>query len=390
MSKSPRRLRLGVAMAVVATAALAACSSPSEVSSESESSSASSGSAGGGSDEAQAALQAAYEGEMGTPPTEPTTPPEDVNVWVVSCGEAVPSCAAPTAATVEAAEVVGWTANTCDGALNPDGWGRCVRQAVSADADVIIPIGIDCASIEQAFREARDADVTVVGGGGTDCNRTGGEALWASEVLQLEGYEPEQAWNFVGELAADWLIGQTDGQAKALAMEFTDPVWGPWIQDGFEARMSECADCEILETVPFGNADIGPNLGQKFSTALLANPDANAVFVPVGGLMLGGLAQAVEASGRSDDMAVITGLGVTPNLDLIRSGTGQDAIVGYPIEWGGWASIDTAIRVLNGEEPLVQGNGYQVVDAENNMPAAGEPFTGGEDYQAAYREAWGV
>lgn len=390
MSKSLRRPGTVAVLVLAATVAASACSSPSEVSSDSESS-ASSSASDGGSQDSQDALAAAYEGDMGTPPTASTTPPDDVDVWVVSCGEQIPSCAAPTAATMEAAEVVGWNATLCDGRITPDGWGTCVRQAVSAGADVIIPVGIDCVSIEQPFREARDAGVTVVGGGGADCDATGGEALWASETLQLEGRSTEETWNFVGELAADWIIGTTDGQAKVLHLVFTDPVWGGWMAEGFEARMAECSECEIVETLEYSNADVGSgSLPQKFSTALLSNAEINAVFQPVGGIMLAGLSQAVVASGRSADLQVISGLGVTPNLDLIRNDAGQDAITGYPIEWGGWASVDTAIRVLNDEEPLYQGNGFQVVDAENNMPAAGEPFTGGQDYQAAYREAWGV
>jgi ribose transport system substrate-binding protein len=103
------------------------------------------------SDTAKEALEAAFEGTTGTTPTTPTTPKPGVNLWVVSCGEQVPSCATPAAAAVEAAEVAGWTAKTCDGQLNPDGWGNCVRQATSAGADVIIPIGIDCPAIQQPF-----------------------------------------------------------------------------------------------------------------------------------------------------------------------------------------------------------------------------------------------
>jgi ribose transport system substrate-binding protein len=106
--------------------------------------------------------------------------------------------------------------------------------------------------------------------------------------------------------------------------------------------------------------------------------------------MNAGLAQAVVASGRSADLNVISGLGTSANFDLIRSDSGQDAIVGYPIEWGAWGSVDTAIRVLNGEDVEVTGDGYKVVDGDNNLPASGKDFTGDVDYKAAYQKAWGV
>jgi len=387
MSKLLRRRGIGAVLALFVAVALTACSSPSEVVSDSGSSSEEGG--GSSSDESQQALQIAYEGEMGTPPTEPTTPEPGVAVWVVSCGEQIPSCAAPTAAAAEAAETAGWTPTVCDGQLNPEGWNNCLRQGISAGVDVIIPIGLDCPRTEQAYREARDAGITVVGGGGVDCDAVGGEKLWASETLQLEGRTAEETWNFVGQLAAEYLIGKTDGQAKALQLVFTDAVWGPWIAEGFEARMADCAECEVTE-LEYSNADVGGGtLPQKFSTALLGDPELDSVFVPVGGIMAAGLAQAVQSSGRSAELNVITGLGSGANLDLIRSDGGQDAQVGYPVEWGSWGAVDTAIRVLNGEEPQYQGNGYQVVDAENNMPE-GPEFSGGVDFRAAYQEAWGV
>ena len=389
MSKSPRRYRLGAVLALMLALVLSACSSPSEVTADAAGSTAAGDAAGSAS--SQQALQVAYKGQMGTPPTATTTPPQGVNLWVVSCGQQVPSCATPVAAAQEAARTIGWTVNLCDGQLNPDGWGSCVRQATSAGADVIIPVGIDCPAIQQPFQEAKDAGVTVVGGGGADCDAVGGQKLWASERLQLAGLDAEQTYNLMGKLAADWVIGKTDGQAQVLALSFTDPLWGPWLSQGFADEIGTCGDCKIVATLDLANNDfVSGSATQKFSTALLQAPDANAVFVPVGGWMPSGFAQAITSSGRNDQLAVITGLGTDANYDLIRSNGGQDAIVGYPIEWGAWGSVDTAIRALNGEQIQVTGDGFQVLDAAHNLPAAGQPFDAGVDYQSAYRQAWGV
>ncbi|SFF93479.1 sugar ABC transporter substrate-binding protein [Blastococcus tunisiensis] len=387
MTRSIRRLGVTAVLTLVATVGLAACGS----SDEDTSSSGSSGSPAGESSAAtQDLLQVAYEGQMGEPPTTPTTPAEDVDLWVVSCGEQIPSCSTPTAAVQEAAEAVGWSARLCDGKLNPNGWGDCVRQAVSAGADVVIPVGIDCASIQQPFQEAKDAGVTVVGAGGADCDAVGGEPLWASERLQLEGMSVKESFELQGKLAADWLIGKTDGQAQVLHLVFTDPLWGPWLAEGFEKEIATCDGCEIVGTLEVANNDVMTGaLPQKFSTALLQAPDVNSVFVPLGGWMPAGLAQAVVASGRSAELNVISGLGSVANMELIRNDGGQDAIVGYPTPWGGWGSVDTAIRVLNGEEPLVQGDGFRVVDAENGLPPQGQDFEP-VDFRAAYQEAWGV
>jgi ribose transport system substrate-binding protein len=388
MSKSPRRNGIVAVLALVFALVLSACSSPSEVSADSGGSDSSSSASSGGS---QDALQVAYEGEMGTPPATATTPKTGVDLWIVSCGEQVPGCSVPTAAAKAAAEAVGWNTNVCDGQLNPNGWGTCVRQAVSAGAAVIIPIGIDCPAVQQPFQEAKDAGVTVVGGGGVDCDAAGGQALWASERIELDGVDLKAFYELQGKLAADWLIGTSDGQAKVLQLTFTDAVWGPWLAQGFTDELATCDGCEVVSTLEYSNQDVGSGtLPQTFSTALLQAADVNSVYFPVGGVVDVGLAQAVVASGRSADLNVVSTLGGGPNLDNIRNGGGLDAAVAIPAEWGAWGSVDTAIRVLNGEEPQPQGSGVQTVDADNNLPEAGEPFTGDVDYQAAYREAWGV
>lgn len=382
MSPSLRIVRRGTVLAAI-IALTAACGSTST------------SNAGGGanatSTEAKTALETAVKGRTGTPPTTATKPKTGVSLWVVSCGEQVPSCAKPVAAAKEAAELVGWKVNVCDGQLNPDGWGTCVRRAVSAKADVVIPIGIDCVSIQQPFEEAKKAGVTVVGGGGADCDAAGGSKLWASERLQLEGLSIKDYWLMTGKMAADYVIGATDSKAQVLELKFTDPIWGPWIAEGFEQQLATCSGCKVVETLEVANNDFVSNTANsKFGTAIQQAAAATAIYVPVGGWMPTGFAQAVKASGRANNLTVVTGFGDESNLGLIRDGGGQTAGLGYATAWGGYGSVDTAIRILNGEEPLVEGDGFQMIDATHNLPAAGQDYDGGVDFIAAYKKAWGV
>ncbi|GAA1705407.1 substrate-binding domain-containing protein [Microbacterium sediminicola] len=337
--------------------------------------------------DAAAALQAAYDGVVGAPPTEAVPVAADQTAWVVSCGEISTTCAAPAAGAVEAASAIGWEASVCDGELNPDGWSACIRQGIAAAADVIITIGQDCAAESGALQEAATAGITTINVGGLDCE----DPLFSGNVQMLDGYTYDDYWMKVGELQADWLIGQTDGAVKLLAIEFNDTQWGPLITAGLNARLADCADCEIVGSVQLSNADLATGaLSQKFSTALLQHPDANAVAIPIDGWFLAGLAQAINASGRSDEVSVIGNFGSIPNWEIIRSNGGQDATVASAAEWNGWAGIDAALRVLAGQELLPAGIGLQVVDAETNLPDPGQPFvyTPAIDYQADYQAVW--
>ncbi len=372
--------RLTATIAIVAAAAtLAACSSGSDASTSSSAPL---------SDAAQKALDAAYAG-VGSDLADlaPVKAQGTKNLYVVSCGEQVPNCADVSAAVKTAGEKVGWTATIADGKLNPEGFATAIRQAIAGGADIIVPIGIGCGVAQAAFQEAVTAGITVVGGGGVDdCD----PKLWASERLWLPDYTNQQQWEEFGKLQADYAYGKTNGDVKAVALNFTSQVWGPWITDGFKTRIEELGG-QVLTTVDVSdpeNAD--GSYVQKVTTALLANPDANVLVGPVDGWFTNGLSAAIVSAGLDDKLLVIGRGGDAPALDLIRQGNaGLDATIGFATLWGAWGSVDTALRVLAGEEPVYIGESIQAVDKDHNMPSSGQ-YEGTVDYKSKFEAAWGV
>jgi ribose transport system substrate-binding protein len=372
----------------VAAAALAACSSSGSGTGDG------SGSGAAGSDIAPAAAyKTAFAGVTGAPPTASVQPAAHVLAWVVSCGQQVPTCAGPAGAAVAAAKAAGWDAKLCDGKLNPQGWAACIRQGISAKASGIIVIGQDCNSFQAALQEAKSAGIPTIGAGGNDCDVTGGTKLYSAVVQNLPGLTAQQWWAKLGALQADWIIGKTGGEAQVLSLQFTDAIWGGWIQDGFSKELATCGGCKIVSTLEIGNADVATGqLPQRLGTALLKVPTANAVNVPLDGWFFAGLSQAIQSSGRSDQLAVVGSFGEPGNLDLISKGNGEDATVAFNAEWVGWAGVDTLARILAQQPVQPAGVGLQVIDADHNMPAAGQPFQyqPAVDYAGAYMKDWGV
>lgn len=403
MSLSPRRiphvLALGAAV-VVAVSGITACSSSKSSKTSSpaagtstpaaDASSTPSSSSTGSPD---AALKKAYAGVTGQAPTAAVKPAGKAFAWVVSCGQQVPTCAGPAQAAVAAATAVGWKASLCDGKLNPQGWAACIRQGITAKASGILVIGQDCNSFQAALQEAKRGGIPVIGTGGNDCDVTGGKKLYAGTVRNLANLDAKQWWRKLGALQADWIIGKTGGKANVLSLQFTDAIWGGWIQDGFQTELATCSDCKIADTLKVGNTDVaGGRLPQEFGSALLKVPSANAVNVPLDGWFFAGLSQAIQSSGRASQLSVIGSFGEPGNLDLIRKGVGEDAAVAFNAEWVGWAGVDSLARVLAKQPLQPAGVGLQVVDADHNMPATGTSFdyTPTADYQGEYKKAWGL
>jgi ribose transport system substrate-binding protein len=385
MNPSTPRARRGLcALALLAAAVIAAGCGASGGSSTPTT--------GGATSDAQNALDTAYRGVTGQPPATAPRVSAGKNIWVVSCGQVVPTCATPSQAVVDAAKAVGWSAKICDGQLNPNGWSACIRQGIGSKADAIVTIGQGCAPVKAALQEAKAADVTTIGVGGIDCDVTGGSKTFTAVTQQLGDRGQVQWWNTMGALQASWIIGKTQGRAKVLNVEFADELWGEWITAGFAKQLASCTGCQIVGKVRLTNQDLASNsLVTKFSTALLQHPDANAVAVPIDGWFHVGLAQAIMASGRSDELAVIGAFGEAGNLELIRAGRGEDATVATSLVWDGWAAVDVAIRLFAGQAVVPSGIGLQVVDADHGLPAAGQPFryTPPVDFVAAYMKAWG-
>jgi ribose transport system substrate-binding protein len=328
-------------------------------------------------------------GTEGAPPSDGPVAQTDKSVWVISCGEAVPSCVGPTAGAMEAGDAIGWDMTLFDGQLDPTRYGEGIRQAIAAGADGVIIAAIDCRVAEAPLREANAAGITVVAFYSIDCP----DPTFDAEV-QFNGYDGLDT--SYATVVADWgaskaryLIDALDGDVKVISFREDDLQAVTSIYEGFERELATCATCEIVETIEFTFPDLLSPTGLRDQTtaALQAHPEANAVHSLYDGMSLLGLSQAVLESGRNDEVLMIGGEGFAPNLDLIRGNLGQDAAMAFPANWTGWDSVDTMNRLFAGEPNANSGNGWRIIDADLNMPAEGgyEPDV---DYRSAYTAIW--
>jgi ribose transport system substrate-binding protein len=339
--------------------------------------------------ELNAELEADYKGTFTAPPTSAPPHAAHENVWVVPCGKVVPGCEAPAEAAVEAGEALGWKMTIADGALGVgDGYSVAIRQAVAAKADAIIVTGIDCDFAKGGLQAAKDAGIPTISFGSFDC---AGTPLFTAAVEPSAKYpsfgDYVKAW---GAARARWLIKATDGKAKVINTFLTDSKTAEYPSEGFADELKkDCPGCSIVDTVKFQIADMTDGLlAQKFSAALLAHPEANAVDPTFDSFILAGsMPQAIAATGRK--MTIIGGEGLAPAISLVHAGQ-VGAEVAYDYGWAGWAAIDTTIRVLDGKPPVPEGWGWQTVDADHNLPAVGKGYTTNFDYRSAYKAAWGI
>lgn len=349
------------------------------------------GSGGGGaiSDSAQAALDAAYKGYGGDLVIDPVAVKSGIKMGVVSCGQQVPGCAVPAQGMMDAATAAGWTPTLYDGKLNPQGFADAIRQAIAGGANVISAVGIGCGVAQAAWQEAKDAGITIVGGGGVDdCD----PKIWDSERLFVDGHSPLEMMVLIGQLQADYIYGMTNGAPKTVVLNFTGQSWGQAITDGFNAEMEKlgAADAAIA-TVDISDPEFADgSYVQKAISALQKNPDANSMIAPIDAWYYLGLGQALVENELASKLITVGRGGDAPAMDMIRAGgQGLTATIGNAIQWGAWGSIDTAARVLASQKPVYINDPIVAIDATHNLPTAGE-YEGAIDFKQVFKEAWGV
>ena len=315
-------------------------------------------------------------------------------IVVISAGQASISNSVPVAAAVEAAKALGWTTTTYDEAFNPASAPGLVGQAIASGAQGIILDATDCPTVKNALEQAKAKGIKVVGIYSFDCNDPifggGGQPLFSGQINY--GARAADIGKFTEQYGADQakaVVKATDGKAKVVFFNDQEFSVLRYTGKGFLDELAKCAGCKVVAKVDFTGTELGPNLQQKVTSALLQHPEANAVKSPFTAATLLGIGPAVTQSGRGSKLYVMGGEGFAPELDLLRSGQGLNAVNIAPSDWTAYAAIDTMNSLFSGKPIAESGLGWQLVDKHQGLPASG-PYIPTVDFKAAYKKAWGV
>lgn len=386
--------RVGLALCIALLAALVVVGCGSDDStSDSGATTGAETSTGGGGDDAKASeiaaaeesLESQYAGVAMETATSGPAAKKGLSAWYVSCGQTVSGCVEATNGFKEAAKALGWKLTVVDGKFDPNVVSASIDQAVAANVDVIGINVFDCGAVKNSLEKAQAAGIPVVSTWSEDCDPSLISAItsFASEPT-ADGFA-----TYSGE-KLDWAIAKTGGDVKLIDLYETD-LGSTRIQErGLQEKLAECPEtCEVVETVEFTGADL-PNFQELVSAALTKNPDANAIHFPYGGLLPAGGQAAIQQANRKD-LYILGGACEEPEMAMFEEGGWNLSCSGYSQAWTGWMTAEYLNRIVSGEDAAelpMAGIGYQLVDAENNLPAAGEPWVPTIDFRADMESVW--
>ncbi len=317
----------------------------------------------------------------------PKTGPRAVtgkSIVVIPCAMAAEGCARPARAAMEAAKAIGWDATLIDPAGDPSKMADAVQKAISLGADGIVLQSIDAQVIQGALQQAKAKDIKIVAfasGPSASGRSVLNDIIPSLPSLVTDGYTIGQAAYKLGKNKAR-MVMMIDREYGILALR----------RQGTERFIRDCqragGDCKILATQNFLITELATRVpGQAVSLArnnrgfnvFWADYDAGLNFM-IQGLRSAGITKDGKSFAVSFDANVA-------NLDLIRKNGYQRATVGLPMQWAGYAEIDSLNRMFAGQRPVDSGLHTKLL-VKSNVPGTGA-WDGDLDVRPLYRKIWG-
>jgi ribose transport system substrate-binding protein len=333
-----------------------------------------------------------YKGTWTEAPSAPTKVASGKQTWIVTIGQASPTAKALVDSITEATKTMGWSSHLCDAKLEAPQAVRCWEEAITNGAEGIVGVSTDCPSIKAQLEKAKAAGIATVPVYSWDCNEVEGGApsLYSDHLGFGKRFGEEGLTGFdkaAGRTAAAWIASGTGGNGKVINSTNKEVYSLKFYQEGFAEGLAQyCPSCSQTE-VPYLLSEFGTKLQAKTQAALAKEPEANAVQASLNpGL---GNTQAVIASGRAEELAVVGGLGLSIDTDLIHEDAGLDAVVGVPLEWMGYAAVDAMNSGFEKSPVRDSGLGYGLIDKDHNLPELGENFASPVNFKSAFEESWG-
>jgi ribose transport system substrate-binding protein len=307
------------------------------------------------------------------PETAPDIQPNKT-IGIIPCAIAIEGCIRSARGAEEAAKVLGWEPIIVDGKANPQSIQEAMDSLITRHVDAILLSSVNYQDIGTQVKAAVDANILVMGIFASDPADIGG--------LGQVGIDDTEA----GKTLAAYAAVNGGGGAVVFTQNESPSVAkrGAAFKPAYEALGGT-----IVAEQSVSNSQLGPPEEPIMSGILQQNPAGSIKWVFAGfDFMLTPLVNVIDRQGR-DEIHGFSFDGNVENLQFIREGKVESAVVGYPLEWAGYAAIDQLNRAFAGED-LVSDTGvrFKLLTADN-LPPEGQAYTGDLDFRAKYRELWG-
>ena len=284
----------------------------------------------------------------------------------------------------KATDAVGAKLQVCDGGGTPPTISQCIDGAINdQDTGVIILEGFFMGMAANAVKAATAAGIPVI-----NSNQREMPDFASSDQL---GYQPASEGAAGGQMflqVASWMSLDSGGTASQLTMVSGDgPIQRTFVDEGMDEVKADCAACTFSE-LDVTSANFG-QVSSDLSSSLLQDPNINYVHAQ--------FAQYIPVVLPAVNPNIKVGVGAATLGALRAVETGQVAAASSQSPaFGAWATIDAALRLINGQElfeftapvRLFTADNIGDVDLTEEAEASGEWY-GPTTFPEDFTELWG-
>ncbi len=285
---------------------------------------------------------------------------------------------------ISVAEPLGLEVMEWENQARPTQWAQGLDHAANNDFDAAVLLGgVNPAVLGPQIAAAKAAGVNIYTAHLYDTTQEPDPSVQLSMRV---------AYQEVGEILANWVISQSEGNVNTLIIGSDEIVPTPPFVKGITDTLDACGEgCKysyINAPVPEWATKIQPSV----QSALIADPTINYI-IPIYDSMSQFVIPSITITGKTGQVKIATFNGTPFVLDELRSGN-VEMNIGESIGWIARSILDSSMRAMCGLEAKNELYvPFYIFDA-SNVETAGVPAEFdkgyGDSYITGYETLWGL
>lgn len=320
-------------------------------------------------------------------PSEANKAPTGIKVALVPNSAALSGCITPCNAIQEIAPRYGWTTQIFDGRGTPVDQNKAILDAISWGPDVIVVISGDPIVLQQGLAAAYKAGIPIVSGSNGTDDPNPKPDLDEGQFDYL--YDVAPGYVNLGKKMADWIIEDSGGDGVVKLFDCPGVSSVALFLQGLQEEFATSSTIKVdPEVTNFTFDQLGEALDRIVLGYVQTHPDVEYIYMPWDGSALS-VIEALDTAGYSD-VKVVSVLGTSDFISLIRRGTPGAATAAYDSYYMGYAIADQFIRILNGSDlftPHDENLPLEIID-KTNLPSEGSDWVPDYDYKSEFYSLW--
>jgi ABC-type sugar transport system substrate-binding protein len=287
----------------------------------------------------------------------------------------------------QAAEILGWKLNICDGEGDPAKMAACGNTLLNQKPDAIIGLNVEAAPVQAQMKRAQSDGIPWLNAGGPAAP----SPLFSAQVVEDE--------TEIGHIMAQFLIDKMGGEGTIATTEFPPILALEQRMAAFYELIDEQPGMETVDKHTVNFTDLTADVRRWSTATLTKHPDLGAfgLCVDTDPVAVASVVQSKFRGKQYPERPLIVGSqGDLANLDLIRKGQ-VDAVSETAISATAWMAIDQLAEHFARDKPFAENarESYpldfleaQLVTKENVPSEANVYVDPPEDFVAFFTAKW--